>query len=51
MDELTVCDVCNGCGIDKEADGTPVECHLCDGAGHFDRNGFPACEQGDDDLT
>lgn len=37
-----VCDVCDGDGRDPE---TGDECHLCEGAGWFDEDGFPLDEE------
>ena len=35
------CDICEGEGHELDADGNPEECHLCEGAGYFDEDGFP----------
>jgi DnaJ-class molecular chaperone len=36
-----VCDVCDGSGDDPESGD---DCHLCEGSGWFDADGFPLSE-------
>lgn len=39
------CDVCDGTGVEPndDEDASVEDCHLCEGAGWFDENGYP-CE-------
>lgn len=39
------CDVCDGTGTELDAGGWPTECHLCEGAGRFDADGFPISDE------
>lgn len=39
------CDVCDGTGVETDADGWPVECHLCEGAGRFGPDGYPVTDE------
>lgn len=39
--DLRPCDICQGEGYELGDDGNPEECHLCEGAGFFDVDGFP----------
>lgn len=41
------CDECEGTGVEMDENGIPQDCHLCEGAGGFDADGFP-CDGGDD---
>lgn len=43
------CDVCDGVGAELDEDGSPVECYLCEGAGWFDKDGFPADDESEKD--
>jgi DnaJ-class molecular chaperone len=42
-----VCDVCGGDGHEHLPDGRVEECHLCEGAGWFDADGFPLADDED----
>ena len=42
--QARVCDVCDGDGNEHLPDGSVEECHLCEGAGWFDADGFPLSE-------
>jgi hypothetical protein len=39
------CDVCDGDGIEEDAGGHPIDCHLCEGAGFFDEDGYPVDDE------
>ena len=47
----TLCDHCDGAGIEDDAGEWPIECHLCEGAGVFGDDGFPLADEDDEQPT